>query len=157
MTPAQRVATVLSAAALATSVIAAHEGLIHVGYKDPVGIPTACYGHTGGVQLGKPYTDAECGAFLAQDAVSHGMDIDRCITRDIPVQSRAAFTSFAFNVGPAKFCGSTMARKANAGDLKGACAELSKWTYAGGKQLPGLINRRKAERALCEQGVEASP
>jgi hypothetical protein len=44
--------------------------------------------------------------------------------------------SFAFNVGDDAFCRSTLVRKANAGDIDGACAELSRWTYAGGKQLP---------------------
>jgi hypothetical protein len=34
--------------------------------------------------------------------------------------------------------------------MDGACAELSRWTYAGGKQLPGLVRRRAAERQLCE-------
>ena len=43
-----------------------------------------------------------------------------------------------------------LARKTNAGDLAGACAELSRWTYAGGRQLPGLIKRRAAEREMCE-------
>ena len=56
----------------------------------------------------------------------------------------------AFNVGNARFCSSTLARKANAGDMAGACAELSRWTYAGGKPLPGLVKRRATERAICE-------
>ncbi|WP_417283029.1 glycoside hydrolase family protein [Comamonas sp.] len=42
-------------------------------------------------------------------------------------------------------------RKANAGDIDGACAELIRWTYAGGKQLPGLVKPRAAERQLCER------
>lgn len=153
MTPAQRVAAVLSAAALAVPVIATHEGWIKVGYRDPVGIPTACYGHTGGIQLGRAYTDAECGQFLAEDALKHGMDIARCLPDDVPAQTRAAFTSFAFNVGAPKFCASTMATKARAHDFRGACAELSKWIYAGGKVLPGLVKRRAAERAYCESGL----
>ena len=65
----------------------------------------------------------------------------------------AAFLSFAFNVGNGAFCGSTLTRKANAGDMPGACAELSRWTYAGGKQMPGLVIRRAAERQLCERGL----
>jgi lysozyme len=153
MTPAQKAAAVLSAAALAVPLIATHEGWVKVGYRDPVGIPTACYGHTGGVVLGRTYSADECVNYLAQDAVQHGLDIDRCLTREIPPDSRTAFTSFAFNVGAAKFCGSTVAKKANAGDLKGACAELSRWTYAGGKVLPGLVKRRADERARCERGL----
>ena len=66
---------------------------------------------------------------------------------------KAAFLSFAFNVGAQKFCGSTLVKKANQGDMPGACAELSRWTYAGGRELPGLVKRRAAERALCERGL----
>ncbi len=66
---------------------------------------------------------------------------------------RAAFLSFAFNVGEGVLCKSTLVRKANAGDLQGACAELSRWTYAGGKQLPGLVQRRAVERQMCEGGL----
>ena len=44
-------------------------------------------------------------------------------------------------------------RKANAGNIEGACAELSRWTYASGKQLPGLVKCRSAPRQLCEAGL----
>ena len=30
-------------------------------------------------------------------------------------------------------CTESLARKANAGDMAGACAELSRWTRAGGR------------------------
>jgi lysozyme len=153
MTPAQRVALVLSAAALATPLIATHEGWVKVGYRDPVGIATACYGHTGGVQVGRAYSDTECAQLLAQDAVQHGLDISRCLPAQLPTETRAAYVSFAFNVGAAKFCASKVATKANSGDLKGSCAQLSRWIYAGRKVLPGLVSRRADERAMCERGL----
>jgi lysozyme len=55
------------------------------------------------------------------------------------------------NVGSDAACKSTLMRKLNMGDLAGACSELSRWTMAGGKVYPGLVRRRAAERALCEQ------
>lgn len=148
------VAAVLAAASVAVTGIAAHEGWINAGYRDPIGVATACAGHTGpDAVLGKTYTDEQCAALLAQDAVKHGLDIAPCLPDELPTNTRAAFISFAFNVGAAKFCGSTLSKKAMAGDLRGACAELPKWTYAGGKQLPGLVSRRARERALCESGL----
>ena len=153
MTPAQKVAAVLGAAALATPLIAHFEGSINVGYRDPVGIPTSCVGHTGpDAIVGRRYTDDECADQLARDAVKHGMEISSCLP-SLPVETRAAFTSFAFNVGTAKACRSTMFAKARAGDLRGACAELSKWTRAGGVVLKGLVRRRGAERAMCLRGL----
>jgi lysozyme len=72
---------------------------------------------------------------------------------DVPVESFAAFTSFAFNVGVRGFCGSKVARMLNAGDLAGACAGMDAWVYAGGRRVQGLVNRRRQERALCERGL----
>ena len=34
-------------------------------------------------------------------------------------------------------------------DYPGACAELLKWTKAGGRELPGLVKRREAEYRMC--------
>lgn len=155
MTPAQRVAAVLAAAALAVPVIATHEGYVPVGYRDPAPgkFETICYGHMQAGVFGKRYTADQCAELLASDAVTHGLEISKCLPEGIPAKTLGAFVSFAFNVGSDKFCKSTLAAKARAGDLKGACAELSRWTFAGGKQLPGLVKRRAAERQMCEAGL----
>lgn len=147
------IAAVLAAAALAVPTIAVHEGYVPKGYLDPVGIPTAGWGHTGGIVVGKIYTEDQLEAWLASDAVTHGLEISRCLPAELPVETRAAFTSFAFNIGSARFCSSGLARKARAGDIRGACDELSKWIYAKGRVLPGLVTRRRQERALCLSGL----
>lgn len=150
---AKAVAAVLAAGALATPLVVKWEGWERRPYRDVVGVPTACAGATRGVDGRKIYSDRECMDLLARDIVEHGMQIDHCIRVPISSETRAAFISFAYNVGAANFCGSTLARKLNAGDVRGACAELSRWTYAGGRQLPGLVSRRAEERAYCERGL----
>jgi lysozyme len=121
--PVVIVAGVLAAAAFAIPMIGEFEGTVKVGYRDPVGIATSCVGHTGpDAVVGRKYTDEECAAQLANDAVKHGLEIAPCLPDVLPVETRAAFTSFAFNVGTAGFCRSTLAAKAKAGDLRGACA-----------------------------------
>lgn len=125
------------------------EGRILRGYKDPIGIVTACAGHTATAVLGKPYTKEECESLLLMDLQGHAEGVLKCIRRPLTTGERAASISFAFNVGVAKFCGSTMAKKLNANDPT-ACAELSRWTLAGGQELPGLVKRRKVERDMCE-------
>jgi lysozyme len=150
------IAATLTAAGAALGLIAASEGWINVGYHDPVGIPTACAGHTGPeVVVGKRYTDTECAEMLAQDAVSHGLDIAKCLPDELPTNVRAAFTSYAFNIGATKFCRSSVAGFARAGDLARACAEFSnpKLATAKGKTLRGLVIRRANERKLCESGL----
>jgi lysozyme len=42
-----------------------------------------------------------------------------------------------------------MAKKANAGDMQGACDSLMSWNKAGGKVVNGLTIRRQKERELC--------
>ncbi|MCD9436513.1 lysozyme, partial [Klebsiella pneumoniae] len=43
---------------------------------------------------------------------------------------------------------STLLKKLNAGDIKGAADEFLRWNKSGGKVLNGLTRRREAERAL---------
>ena len=126
------------------------EGRVLRAYKDPIGIVTVCTGHTKTVALGRPYTPAECDELLVQDLIAHAEGVNRCIKYPMTTYQRAAAVSFAFNIGVSAFCQSTMAKKFNAGDVAGACAELSKWTHAGGRELPGLVERRKIERSMCE-------
>ena len=45
-------------------------------------------------------------------------------------------------------------RKINQGDIKGACDQLRRWTYAGGKQWKGLMTRREIEREICLWGQQ---
>ena len=139
----------LSAAALllAAPLIMRFEGLSLTPYLDPVGIATTCWGETN-VPM-RRYTLAECRLMLADSMAAHGVAIAPCLPENLPDHVQAAMLSFGYNVGAAKFCGSTMAAKLRAGDIPGACNELPKWIYAGGQVLRGLVTRREAERRLC--------
>lgn len=139
------------AAAALYNLVPLFEGRVDVAAPDPIGIVTGCFGDTHDVKLGQRFTPQECERRLQQQLTSAAQGVDRC-TPLAPMQwyQRVAFISFAYNVGAGAYCGSTMARKVKAGDYAGACAELSRWTYAGGRQLPGLVNRRASERAMCE-------
>lgn len=150
-----RLIALVGAAAAATlgSFVPEFEGMVLRGYKDPVGIVTACAGHTATAQLGRPYTKEECDSLLEHDLAVHAQGVMKCVKPDLTPGQKAAFVSFAYNVGVRKFCESTMARKINIGDIAGACKELSRWTTAGGRQLMGLVRRRAAERALCESDI----
>lgn len=142
------------ATALAIPLVMLYEGTVLQSYRDPIGIVTACVGHTGPeLRMGQRYTRQQCEDMLYGDLLKHAQALD-CIKQPMTDGQKAAFLSFAFNVGNKAFCDSTLARKANAGDMPGACAELSRWTRAGGRDLPGLVKRRAAERELCERGLQ---
>lgn len=151
--PAKKVATGWLAIALA--VVAPFEGLRTVAYRDPVGIPTICFGETRGVQMGDTATRAECEAMLEDRLQEFHAGLAKCLPGlpTMPPEVQAAFVSWAYNIGTGAACKSTLVKKARAGDLRGACNELPKWDKArvAGKlvALPGLTRRRAEEQALC--------
>jgi lysozyme len=59
-----------------------------------------------------------------------------------------ALVSFAFNAGLGNLQRSTIRMKANRGEWVDAAEAFMQWTKGGGKELPGLVKRRKDERAL---------
>lgn len=135
------------AIAMAAPLVMRFEGLRTEPYLDPIGLKTVCYGETHAAM--RTYSPQECEAMLQESLESHGADIAACLPADLPDTKKAAALSFAYNVGAKKVCGSTFALKLRNGDPT-ACAELSRWVYADGRILPGLVKRRAAERALCE-------
>jgi len=147
------------ALAATASLIAGYEGLQLTAYSDPVGIPTACFGMTRAVEHGRHYTVAECEEFLFEVAVAFQRQVRRHISAPMTPGQLAAYTSFTYNIGEQAFSRSTLVRKHNAGDTRGACDELLRWRYAtvaGAKvELPGLVARREAEREVCINGIEA--
>ncbi|HAG0018050.1 TPA: lysozyme [Salmonella enterica] len=126
------------------------EGVRYQPYQDVVGVWTVCYGHTGkDIMQGKTYTPAECKALLDKDLNTVARQINPYIKVPIPEATRGALYSFAYNVGAGNFMASTLLRKINQGDINGACDQLRRWTYAGGKQWKGLVTRREIEREVC--------
>jgi lysozyme len=127
--------------------IAIMEGFSPTPYKDAVGIPTDGFGNTHNV--GKNKTVPQHLEQLNRNATVAGLAVSRCITKPMTQGNYDAFVSFTFNVGEGAFCKSTLVKKFNAGDTAGACNELTRWVYAGGKKLPGLVARREKEKELC--------
>jgi len=148
----KRAAALAAACALAVPM----EGLRTKAYRDPVGIPTICFGSTKGVKLGDVATPEQCKSMLSAEMLQSIDAVDRCVP-GLPVNVLAAFADAAYNLGEKIACDttrSTAARKLKAGDFVGACNELPKWDKAsmpglGLVPLPGLTKRRALERELC--------
>jgi len=143
--------------ALALPLVQLWEGRSLVAYPDIAGIPTICDGETRGVKMGDRATPAECDAMTEEAVAEFELAIRPCLPRSLPTETRAAFVVTAYNIGADAFCKSSMARRALAGDLRGACNALMMWNKARvkGQLVPvrGLTNRRTAERALCLRGL----
>lgn len=142
------------AATLAMPVTAHFEGVRLEAYLDPVGIPTICHGETLNVELGQTKTREECDALFEARLGYFAHRVNMASDIELPPETHAALTSFAYNVGMGAFERSTLLRKLNAGDIEGACNELPRWKYAGGRVFNGLIRRRQAEKDLCLDGIE---
>ncbi|SPP31305.1 Lysozyme RrrD [Arsenophonus endosymbiont of Aleurodicus floccissimus] len=139
-----------SAVAIAAVLVQWHEGMMHKPYKDGGDVLTVCYGHTGKeVTPSKRYTDAECQALLERDLKAAMVVVETHVTVPLTEMQKAALTSFIYNVGSGAFARSTLLKKLNAGDMRGACDEMRRWKYDEGKVSKGLVNRRAVERELC--------
>ena len=112
------------------------EGCRLTAYPDPGtgGDPwTIGYGWTGKVD-GKP--------------IKPGMKIDDATADRLLRTGVVSFDQAAYNIGTRALSTSTLMKKLNAGDVKGAADEFLRWNRSGGKVMAGLTNRRKAEREV---------
>ena len=95
------------------------------------------------------WSKAEIEEMFATDVGTFERGVLRLVPGAAGAQGRFdALVSFAFNAGLGNLQRSTIRMKANRGDWEGAAEAFMQWTKGGGKELPGLVARRKAERAL---------
>jgi len=94
------------------------------------------------------WTRNEAEVALRRELAKHEAAVARLVTVDITESQSDALISFSYNCGIAALTGSTLLKKLNAGDSKGACAEFAKWDKVKGKPLRGLTIRRAKEAAL---------
>lgn len=137
---------VLSATAL--TLLMGFEGLRLEAYKDAVGVWTIGYGHTALVQEGNVITKEQAIKYLRMDVERAERAVRAQVEVPLTQGQFDALVSFSFNLGPHALHRSTLRKKLNQGDYSGAAEEFSRWVYAGGKSLKGLIIRRAKEKEL---------
>ncbi len=114
------------------------EGQRLSAYQDAGGIWTICRGITrvngAPVRQGMTLTAAQCDA-LNQIEAQRTIDwVKRNIKVPLTEPQIAGIASFCpYNIGPARCFSSTFYQKLNAGDRKGACAEIQRWIFDGGR------------------------
>ena len=128
-----------------TKLIKRFEGLRLEAYRCPAGVWTIGYGHTAGVSEGMKVTETEAERLLEEDL----KPVLAVLPSGLNVNRRAALASFVFNVGIGAFNRSTLRRMVvDNADNPRIADELARWCYGGGKVLPGLVARRRAEAEL---------
>ena len=132
-----------------------YEGLYLTAYLCPAKVWTIGWGHTKTAERGMRITREQAEQLLAEDMRPREKQVlDLCKIK--PNQKQFdALCSLAFNIGTPALNGSTLMRKWDAGDAKGAADQFLVWNKAGGKVLKGLQRRRKAEQ-LVFLGADAA-
>lgn len=144
-----------SVLAITGGYIAMHEGEVLGSYVDPVGIMTACYGSTGKhVAPGQVFSQEECLSMLAFDLIDHNRQLMQSVKVPLSEGEYIAYLSFHYNVGAGHFRSSTLLRLLNSEQRVEACHQLTRWVYANGQKLNGLIKRRQDELKMCLRDLE---
>lgn len=145
-----------------TDLIKEFEGLRLKAYKCPADVWTIGYGHTSAagnpiVTSGMTITKEEADEILQDDLVQYEKAVNDLVKVPLTQNQFDALVSFAYNAGVGALSKSTLLKRVNAGQFDQVPAEFMKWTKGGGKELPGLVRRRRAEVALWRGMDDAAP
>ena len=124
------------------------EGFRSRAYVCPAGKLTYGYGHTSGVTPYSEITEHDALILLKKDLSYFEDKVRRCVEVELNSNQFSALVSFTYNLGEDSLYKSTLLTKLNKKDYEGAANEFSKWVYAVGKILPGLVKRREKEKQL---------
>lgn len=159
-------AAILAAVAVAVPLAQDHEGYRGKAYLDPVKVLTQCYGETRDVDPSRIYSKGECAAKLR---TRMARDYAPALVQCMPGLAGAdwkrhtnvfgAMLDASYNTGPAPVC-KRFGPLVNAGRYWDACQLFPGWyTTAKNrvtgvrKEYPGLVRRRRDEKALCLKAV----
>ena len=140
----------VAAAALLMTIVPQFEGTKLKPYRDVAGVWTVCTGDTNNVDPKAVETREGCKRRLETRLIEHSEGVLSCTPglKDKPYPLAAA-SSLAYNIGVPAYCRSTVAKRFNAGDVRGGCNAFLSWNKAGGKVVKGLVIRRQKERDIC--------
>jgi lysozyme len=155
------VAAGASAAVIMGAFLDEKEGSSLKSYQDGVKVWTACRGVTKfrgrPIQPGMVFTKTECDDLDKTELFKALDELDRLVTVELSEPAAAGIGSFCtYNIGATKCKGSTFLKKLNSGDRVGACQEIERWIFDGGKDCRirsnncfGQVERRAQEKELC--------
>lgn len=150
----------MRSSAKAHGIIKQFEGLFLSAYLCPAGVWTIGWGHTAGVKKGDRISLDTAERMFRDDIREFDEGVSSLLVREVPQHVFDALVSFGFNVGldidedvvPEGLGDSTLLRLVNQGNMEAAANEFKFWVKGGRprKVMPGLVKRRRMERALFE-------
>lgn len=138
--------------------IKSFEGFSPTRYLCSAGVWTIAWGHA--IRRGEKWdqpnatiTEEEAETLLKQDIYSAEASVSRLIKVTLEDSQFDSLVSFCFNLGSGALQASTLRSMLNREEYFEASLQFDRWVWGGGRKLPGLIRRRKAERILFQTGV----
>ena len=142
-----------------------HEGVRFKPYRCParlwtVGVGRVLYAIQGRLPLdqrdayplephdNRTFSSDEVNGLLSTDLQRFEVGVARLFPVGLTTGQNDALVSFSFNLGLGGVQRSTLRSKVLRGEMESAADEFLKYTRGGGKILPGLVKRRRDERAL---------
>ena len=131
-------------------------GVGHVLYPEQAKLPVWTGGAAEGTRMAwalrhehhRTFSPDEVDQILAADLRRFENGVVRMCPGDLTQGQFDALVCFSFNLGLGGLQRSSVRMCTNRGDKEGAVRGLMKYTKAGGKELPGLVKRRKDEASL---------
>lgn len=108
------------------------------GYTDravipvPGDVPTYGFGTTEGVKMGDRTTPVQAVQRALTDASKYEETLRRCVRVPLHQAEYDVYVDLSYNIGPSAFCSSTIVRRLNAGDYRGACDAILMWKQFNG-------------------------
>ena len=118
---------------------------------------TIGWGHTGTAEKGMVITEKQAEKLLRSDLKWVEKVIHEFVDVSLTQKQFDALAGLVFNIGQGNFVNSTVLRRLNASDMRGAADAMMMWTKQrqNGKlvELRGLVRRRKEEKELFLNGT----
>lgn len=162
-------ATVVASSPAVMSFLGVWEGEAqYTVYADKLagGLPTVCKGITRytspyPVVVGEVWSKEKCREVEEKVVLDTQRQLQKCLEYPVPQEVFDALTSHAHNFGWPSTCNSQSVKEINNGNIALGCSLLStrpdgtpNWSYASGRYVQGLQNRRIAETKLCLSGLK---
>lgn len=124
------------------------EGFRNQAYLCPAGVWTIGYGHTKAVKPGMVISSTRGEVLLREDLRFFEATVNQSVKVPLNQNQFDALVSLCYNIGSTAFNNSTLLKLLNKSQYDAAQWQFLRWVNGGGRQLPGLVKRRQAERDL---------
>ena len=143
----------MTVSAKGIDLICSFEGLRLTAYDDGVGVWTIGFGtikYPNGVRVkrGDTCTLEQAKSYMKYDLIEFEHTVNSLVKVLLNQNQFDALVSLTYNIGSGAFKSSTLLKKLNLSDYKGAAEQFDVWVNAGGKRMQGLANRRAKEKSL---------